>query len=239
MRDPGKLKGPKLDTLFEELIEKKTILSMQVVGKDFQRLTCITAVERTSGINYLLVDRPADFSEALGNDESLKLRFNFNGADQLEYLFSTGGGITSGNNLKIPFPDYVERLQRRKNFRIDTLPGTYLSFASGKLKCRIDLINISLGGAFGVLTKPNDKNQKTAPFKPDQRLYRMSIVFPGDKHQEQQTVAIRKAEVRRVERDRERKLFKFAFEFMTVEKEEHEKLTTAIYHIQRQFLQNR
>lgn len=239
MPDPGKIQGPKLDVLFEALIKGKTIISMQVVGKDFQRLTCVTSIEHTPNGNYLMVDRPEGFSQAVGNDESMKLLFNFNGTDHLEYMFGTSGGSVNGRELKIPFPEHVERLQRRKNFRIDTLPGTKLVFASSKLKGRIDLINISLGGAFGVLIKHNQKDLRGSLFKKDQRLYRVHIVFPGHKTMDEQLVVIKKAQVRRIEHDKERKLYKYAFEFMTVDKDNAQKLTQAIYHIQRHFLKNR
>ncbi len=239
MPDPGKIEGPKLDTLFESLIADKTIISMHVAGTDFQRLTCIIAVERTPDGNRLLVDCPEGFSRAIANSETLDLRFNFNGSDQLEYIFHTSGGFLHGNEVKVPFPDYVERLQRRRNFRIDTMPGTRLFISSGKLEGRIDLINISLGGAFGLLGKHNQKDPNGSLLNVNQRLYNLRIVFPADNMMEEKSVMIKKAEVRRIERDKERKLYKYAIEFLIIDKENLRELTTAIYHIQRRFLQNR
>ena len=239
MSDPGKIVGRKLDALFEALIVEKTIISMHVVGTDFQRLTCITAVEQGSDGNRLVVDCPEGFSKAASPNKTLNIRFTFNGRDHLEYIFGTTGGIRRGRELKLPFPDYVERLQRRKNFRIDTLPGTRLLFSIGKMGGRIDLINISLGGAFGLLVKPGSKDLSGSLLKINQRLYNVRIVFPADNLVEKRTVVIKKAEVRRIELDRERKRCKYAFEFMVIDKENLRELTNAIYHIQRQFLQNR
>ncbi len=239
MPDPGKIQGGKLVTLFEELIATRTIISMQVAGKDFQRLTCITAIERGADGNHLLVDRPDGFDQAVSDDEPVQLRFNFNGADHLEHLFETHGLVANGADLKIPFPDHVERLQRRRNFRIDTLPGTKLLFTCGKIQGQIDLINVSLGGAYGLLTKHNQKGLKGSLFKMDQRLYKIGILFPADKSREEDLVLIKKAEVRRIEHDRERKQYKYAFEFTTMDGNNTQRLTEAIYHIQRQFLQNR
>jgi c-di-GMP-binding flagellar brake protein YcgR len=239
MTDPGKIEGLKIEALFESLIADKTIISMHVAGTDFQRLTCITAVERTSDGHQFSVDCPEGFSQAIASSETLNLRFNFNGRDHLEYIFSTSGGSRLGRELKVPFPDFVERLQRRKNFRIDVMPGTRMIFSSGKIKGQIELINISLGGAYGLLGKHNQKNLTGSLFKSNQRLYKVRIVFPADKMVDEQTVIIRKAEVRRIERDRERKHYKYAFEFMTIDKENLQELTKAIYHIQRMFLQNR
>ena len=239
LNDPGKIQGIKLEALFDELIAKKTIISINVVGAGFERLTCIMATEKDSAGMFLLIDQPDEFSKSAGRPEQWNLRFNFNGPDQLEYIFCTRGGQYSGRNLKVPFPEYVERLQRRKDFRIMTLPDTKLIFAAKKIKGVIDLINISLGGTFGVLRKHNQKDLSGSLFALDQRLYKLGIIFPADKELAQQVVLINKAEVRRIEHDKERKLYKYAFEFTEIDKNERQKLTQAIYHIQRQFLKNR
>lgn len=239
MNDPGKVQGERLEALFNGLIDKKVIISIHVVGTGFERLTCIASIGRNSEGSYLLIDRPDGFSQSAGNSEPWNLRFNFNGPDHLEYIFSTRGGELCGPNLKVPFPEYVERLQRRKDFRILTVPGTKLLFAADKLKGVIDLVNISLGGAFGVLRKHKPKAQSTSLLSVDQRLYKVGLIFPADKEMDEQLVVINKAEVRRIEHDIERRLYKYAFEFMDVDKEQKQKLTQAIYHIQRQYLKNR
>jgi PilZ domain len=239
LNDPGQLQGTKLVTLFNELIERKVIISIHVVGTGFERLTCIAAIQCDGADNYLLVDRPDGFSQSAGQAEAWNLRFNFNGLDQLEYVFSTRGGEICGDNLKVPFPEFVERLQRRKDFRILTVPGTKLVFADNKVKGVVDLINISLGGAFGLLLKYKPKRLGSSPLALDQRLYKIGLIFPADKEISEQMVVVNKVEVRRIEHDKERKLYKFAFEFMDMDKDQKQKLTQAIYHIQRQFLRSR
>ena len=239
MNDPGKVQGERLIALFNDLIEKRVIISIHVVGTGFERLTCITSIEQDSSGNYLLIDRPDGFSESVGGNEPWSLSFNFNGPDRLEYIFSTRGGELCGPNLKVPVPEFVERLQRRKDFRILTVPGTKLLFAAEKFKGVIDLINISLGGAFGVLRKHKPKPHGGSLLVVDQRLYKVGLIFPLDKEVDQRLVVINKAEVRRIEHDPERRLYKYAFEFMEVDKEQKQKLTQAIYHIQRQYLKNR
>lgn len=239
MNDPGKLQGPRMDTLFDELMARRTIISIYVVGTGFERLTCIVGMDRSPAGNFLLVDQPDEFAEAAGRPGQWNLRFNFNGPDQLEYIFSTRGGEFEGKNLKLPLPEYVERLQRRKDFRILVRPDTKLIFAIKKIKGVIDLINISLGGAFGVLRKHNQKDLKGSLFAVDQRLYKIGLIFPADKEASEQVVVIDKAEVRRVEHDKERRIYKYAFEFKEIDRNERQRLTQAIYHIQRQFLKNR
>jgi hypothetical protein len=239
LNDPGKVQGERLTALFTELILKKVIISIFVVGTGFERLTCVSSVERNSEGNYLLIDRPDGFSQFAGNGDSWNLRFNFNGPDHLEYIFSTRGGELCGPNLKVPFPEYVERLQRRKDFRILTVPGTKLLFAVDNFKGVIDLINISLGGAFGVLRRIKSKAHGGSLLAVNQCLHKVGLIFPADKEMDEQLVVVNKAEVRRIEHDKERRLYKYAFEFMDIDKEYKQKLTRAIYHIQRLYLKNR
>lgn len=239
MGEAGKVQGEKLTELFNELVAKKIIISMNVVGAGFDRLTCITGITNDADGSYLLVDPPDDFEGAAAVKDLWHLRFNFNGPDLLEYIFSTRGGRFCEQGLKIPFPEHVERLQRRRNFRVNTLTGTQMHFKLKKIHGVIDLINVSLGGVYGVLTKHNFKFMRGPVLKIDQQIYDVSLVFPGDHDWPGKTVYVKKAEVKRVEHVQERGFYRFAFEFAEMEKQEQNKLTQVIYDLQRWYLQRR
>ena len=235
----GNVRGEKLTELFNELVDKKVIISMNVVGAGFDRLTCITGVTEDADGNHLLVDPPDDFAEAAAVKDLWHLRFNFNGPDQLEYIFSTRGGVLGEQGLKIPFPDHVERLQRRRNFRVNTLAGTQMHFKLKKIHGIIDMINVSLGGSYGVLTKTNFKFVRGPVLKMDQQVYDVSMVFPSDHDMPGNTVYVKKAEIKRVEHDRDHGFYRYSFEIKEIEKEEQNKLTQVIYDLQRWYLQRR
>lgn len=239
MGEAGKVQGEKLTELFTELVEKRIIISMNVVGAGFDRLTCITGITKAANGNCLLVDPPDDFEEAATINDLWHLRFNFNGPDQLEYIFSTRGGEFCEQGLKIPFPEHVERLQRRRNFRVNTLTGTQMHFKLKKIRGIIDLINVSLGGIYGVLTKHNFKFIRGPVLKTDQQVYDISLVFPGNNGRPGTTVYVKRAEVKRVEHDQERGFYRFAFKFKELERKEQNKLTQVIYDLQRWYLQRR
>ncbi|GAB6904615.1 hypothetical protein DESC_740092 [Desulfosarcina cetonica] len=239
MGDRVKLSGSKLTQLFNTLIAEKVILSMYIVGTEFDRLTYIAGLEEAEDGRYLLIDLPEDFTEAGRNDEPRQFQFNFNGPDRLEYIFGTVGGHFVGNRLRIPFPKYVERLQRRLNFRINTQPGTQMHFNLKKLHGVLELINISLGGAYGVLAKHNFKFLRGPILKKEQLIFDSSIVFPGSCEAPGDTVYVHKAEVIRVEHDAERDAYRFALKFCAMEKEEKQRLTQAIYDLQRRYLRFR
>ena len=239
MVDAGKLQGKKRVALFKEVIEKKIILSMHLMGSQYERLTYILGMDDQDNPPRLIVDNPEGFRQAATDKEPWHLRFNFNGPDKLEYIFETRGGEIAGRDLRIPLPEHVERIQRRKNFRVDTPVGSEIRFNDNKDKCIIALINISLGGAYGVLSKPRIKDTRRQLLEKGRRLYRLNLYFPADEAMEERHILIRKAEVRRVEKDKENKIQKYAFEFTDIDPKEKEALTRIIYHIQRQILQRR
>jgi len=239
MGDAGKVQGEKLAELFNELIEKKTIISMNVVGAGFDRLTCITGIAKDGKDECLLIDPPEDFKKAAADKDLWHLRFNFNGPDQLEYIFSTRGGELVEQGLKIPFPEHVERLQRRRNFRVDALTGTRMHFTLKKIEGVLDLINVSQGGAYGVLVKHNFKFMRGSVLKMDQQVYDIRILFPGDENDPGETICVKHAEVKRVEHDQDRGFYRYAFEFKEMEKEEQQRLIQVIYDLQRKYLQRR
>ncbi len=238
MVDTGKISGEKLAGLFKELIANRTIISVQAVETGFEQLTTIIGTFTEQKSNYLLVDKPRGFRESAIRSP-WHLRFNFNGPDKLEYIFETMGGTNAGSELKIPFPDYVERLQRRRDFRINTPVGSRLMFAAGDIRGVMKLINVSVGGAYGVVFKHNAKDVKGPILEKNQEISNLAITFPEDKDMNKQLILIKRAEVRRIEHDLERKMYRYAFEFMEVEKEEKKKLVQSIYHLQRQYLQRR
>lgn len=239
MVDAGKLQGEKLVALFKEVIEKKIILSMHLMGSQYDRLTYILGMDDRGDPPCLIVDNPEGIRQAATDKGPWHLRFNFNGPDKLEYIFETKGGEIKGQDLRIPLPEYVERIQRRKNFRVDTPVGSEMRFNDNKDKCVIALINISLGGAYGVLTKPRIKDARKQLLEKGRRIYRLNLYFPADEAMEERHILIRKAEVRRVEKDKKNKIQKYAFEFTDIDPKEKEALTRIIYHIQRLILQRR
>jgi hypothetical protein len=239
MAPEGKIEDRRLTELFDELITKKVIISMHVVGTSVDRLTCVTGIIEGSDGNHLLIDPPRDFEDIATAKDLWHLRFTFIGPDRLEYIFSTRGGVYHGQNLKIPFPENVERMQRRRNFRVDTLPGSRLHFQINKIQGTIDLINISRGGAYGVLTKTNFKFVRGSIMKSDQQLYQVKMVFPGDEGGPDTTIHVRRAGVKRVERDQDRGYYRYAIEFKEIEKEALQQLTQTIYEIQRIYLRRR
>lgn len=239
MHDTGKLQGDKRFEILHYLLEKRVIISMYVEGTDFERLTCLNKIIEDPKVPVLLVDLPQGFKSVISTLENLKVRFTFNGPDRVEYIFTTTGGQYSGSSLKVPFPDFIERIQRRKNFRMHTPPGTQMLISRDKTRAILGVVNISLGGVLAALMKHNIPDLKGSLFSENESIINAGILYPGDEDLDEQIVIIERAAVRRIEHDKNKRLYRYAFEFVDLATPEAKKLTQLIYHFQRMFLKRR
>lgn len=236
MAETDRIVGKKISKLFQLLIVQKTIVSLNVVGSDFERLSCILSIQECPNGNTLIVDPPDDIRPALSSAQAWRLRFMFIGPQQIEHVFETIGGKFVAGGLELPFPVHVERLQRRKNFRMIVPPGSHLLVTTSLFKAFIDLLNISVGGAYGVMNRHNLKGVCGPLLQIGQQLQKTGIFFPRDSVAPEQVVIIEQAVVCRVEKDPEKKIFKYGFEFLEIESGQQKKLTQRLYHLQRLFL---
>ena len=101
------------------------------------------------------------------------------------------------------------------------------------------MINISLGGIFGALIKHNCRDLKGSLLAMGQDIHNAGIIVPPGSEREEQIIIIKKMEVRRIEHDKDRNIYRYAFEFKDILTTETKKLTQAIYYFQRVFLQRR
>jgi c-di-GMP-binding flagellar brake protein YcgR len=237
--DTGKVQGTKMIEILRYLVESKKIIALQVVGIGFEQLTFLTDVIDDNKKRQIIIDLPKGFKKAVEKLKVWELRFNFNGPDNIEYIFTTNGGIYENQEIRTPLPDYIERLQRRKNFRLLTPKGTRMCFHSKKLKGTFDLINISLGGTCGTLELKGLPISKQPLLKIKQPIYNISIIFPDQRCNDGRDIQIKKAEVVRIERDQKSFKHKYAFEFKFIDKDEKQKLIESIYQLQREYLQRR
>ena len=241
MDERGKISGQKITELFQTLKTKNILLTLRIAGKDYERLTMINDVKADAEGDLFIIDPPRGFDVVTKNLDPWKFHFQFNGPDRLEYRFSTVGGGLTGKDICIPFPEFVERIQRRRYFRMETPMGCRFNFSLNKTELEIGLVNISEGGCFGVPARMKKKAAAEMPaFKIGDAVHRIELFLPSDdENVADQTVEVKKATVRRIEQDAEKGLWKYAFEFTDISQKERSKLTRYIYHLQRLFLRRR
>ncbi len=226
--------GKGLINLFRELIDNKTVLRVFLLGKDYERLTIVTDLEETDSGTYITVDYPGGFRRAVEGTTGWRLRFEFTGKDRLPYVFRTEGGEITKDGIRVRLPDFIERRQRRRSFRLEAPLGTKLVFTKDFKKYDTNVINISLGGALVCLEKGD---RKKPVVEVDEYLKGIKVLFPS--RDEELVVYIKEAMVKRVQKDIYQSLFNYAFQFTDVEKKESDLLQKLIYRFQREYLRKR
>ncbi len=239
MTGAEKIQGKKLIRLMEQIQREKIMLSMRLVGQNYERLTMVTRIPKDKNASFFAIDPPRDFRNTVSKLGTWEIHFNFNGPDNLEYIFTTSGGKFYDNEIQINFPDYIERLQRRRYFRLSVPAGTKLFFESDQVQREINLINISMRGALGLLKTFNEKDQKKPIFKKDDYLKNIKIIFPYDTENNMREVNVNKTIIRRAEHDSQKNMDLYAFEFVSIDRDQERTLIQIIFNLQRLFLQRK
>ena len=239
MTGAEKIQGKKLVRLLEQVQREKIMLSMRLVGQNYERLTMVTRIPKDTTASFFAIDPPRDFRNTVSKLGTWEIRFNFNGPDNLEYIFTTSEGEFYDNEIRINFPDYIERLQRRRYFRISVPTGTKLFFESDQVQREINLINISMRGTLGLLKTFDGKDQKKPVFKKEDYLKDIKIIFPSDTKDNEQEVNINKTIIRRAEHNPQKNMDLYAFEFVSIDRDQEKTLIQIIFNLQRLFLQKK
>jgi hypothetical protein len=239
MTGAEKIQGKKLVRLMEQVQREKIMLSMRLVGQNYERLTMVTRIPKNEKASFFAIDPPRDFRNTVSKLDTWEIHFNFNGPDNLEYIFTTSGGKFYDNEIQINLPDYIERLQRRRYFRLSVPAGTKLFFESDQVQREINLINISMRGTLGLLKTFNEKDQKKPILKKEDYLKDIKIIFPSDTEDNKREVNVNKTIIRRAEHDPQKNMDLYAFEFVSIDRDQERKLIQIIFNLQRLFLQKK
>ena len=234
MRDAQKISGNKAVTLIKQAQKARAIVTMYLLGNNYERLTIFTQVHTKNGITQLAIDKPWGFDKVSKSLEERKLRFEFTGQDKLHYLFRTWGGEIRGNEVFVPFPEFIERIQRRQQYRLEPPVGTRIHFVRNIDRHEMTVLNVSEGG---VLVCHEKANRRKLTLKADDHLRELNIVFPSD--EETLTINVKEAVVKRVKKDLQTNHYRYALQFVQFLKTEKKTLAALILRFEREFLRKR
>ncbi|HDZ22905.1 MAG TPA: hypothetical protein ENH70_00015 [Desulfobacteraceae bacterium] len=228
------LYGKDLVRFFRELKKNKTVIRMNLLGHKYERLTMVIDVLHKSLPYHFLIDYPKGFKRAVRNATSWKMRFEFKGKDRLIYRFRTYGGYMSGRDIWVPFPRHIERVQRRRYFRLEAPLGARMVISKYAHKQEFTLLNISEGGA---LVGSGKGSSRQPIFQKGDFLRYMTLFFQSEG--QQFSIPIGKAMVRRLDKDPLTYQYQYALQFMDLGQDERNDLKELIYLFQRDFLKKR
>ena len=237
MEELDKIRGKELLNYLKTLQKNKTLIKVVLSDKNYEQLTVITHIRPRRRNPYFVIDFPRGYKEAASDTENLEMRFEFTGEDKLNYHFTTFGVEISRDGIRVKIPEFVNREQRREDFRIDVPPATELHVEADSGLLGFKVVDISLGGTLIVLVSPDGFPKKDTVFKVGQYFKDIELVFPLEGKDFR--VHIEKATVVRLYEDTERSRKCCALQFINMEEAEKKTLTEFIYKYQRFLLRTK
>lgn len=220
--------------LLKQLVSDKTMVSLKLLGQKFERLTMFTGTKNIGGDPYVLVDCPNGFRDIFAKIDKARVHIEFKGKDKVPYTFRTSVGKIDGDDIWLDFPGSIERMQRRKHFRLKAPLGMKTTLFINMKQYWSDVINISFGG---ILLSMENQRLNSPQIQVGDPVRNINVMFRiGDK---ELPVNIKKSEIRRITKNPETKKFQYALQFLDMLKEEENKLKDYIYQLQREILQKR
>jgi c-di-GMP-binding flagellar brake protein YcgR len=237
MQKAEKIEGENLVNIFKTLKKDKKLIKMRLPGKDYECLTIITNVFPNKKKSAFMIDSPKDFQSAFGGLNDIKMHFEFTGNDNLSYTFKTSGGEIHYDEIKVKFPDFINRKQRRKDFRLEAPSGTKLHIKINSKLFKITVLDVSLGGTLIALVGHMPESENNHFFKIGNCFEDIELLFPMDGKSFKSK--IKKAAIVRVVKSSLKPKNCCALQFVSIDKNEEKALTKFIYKYQQQFLRKR
>lgn len=219
-----------------ELRRQKQLIKMQMTRDDFECLTIINGERRENGVDYFVIDYPAEF-EQISDGSDQNVLFEFTDIDKQHFVFETSLRERENGEIWVRRPERMERLQRRKNFRIEAPEGTYIRVENGPDSFRRQVLDVSLGGTLIVVALEKEDRETMPNLEVGDELQNLELNFSSGP--QRKMVRIQKAEVVRLDEEEALGLHQCAIEFTRLRMGEEKTLTDIIYQVQRQFLRER
>ncbi|NLD38859.1 MAG: PilZ domain-containing protein [Desulfatiglans sp.] len=233
MEDIEKISGKKMFAILEKLKQDHTILYIHVMGTDFDGLTVILGLSESENPGFF-IDYPGSAGVEAPIAKDKKCYFQFNDGERIGYSFKTTIKSIHGRRIKFPFPEYIERTQRRNYFRVAVPSGVTLSCRCADNQMTFQVINISEGG----IQVESDINQhnKDILFK-GQKFVGSSLLYG----QEETPVNIKidTSEIIRISKHVETGKIDLGLKILEIKKDDQNELKKFIYYCQRRVLKER
>ena len=234
MENVERIYGDRRISLCRQLKKTRTVINFILSGKDFQRLTIVTGLALKRETPCLLLDPPRGLEHLETASLRGKIVLQFIGVDRLPYVLRTTLHKMAKNALWIRLPTYIERIQRRKGFRITPPYETKLYFVKDGKRFQGEIKNISEGGA---LISPSTSG-KWADFLNENDAIRKIRIECSEKKLAL-NVELSQGTVRRMRKESMTGMFYYALQFSMAKKDNKEALVNWLYECQRDILQTR
>ena len=231
MFDPNTITGDKQVDILRELQKNRTIISINLLGKGYEGLTIVTGIHTMNNIPLILIARPGGSEDYIQKTSKERVFLEFVDRDKIQYNFKTRIEKVGEDDILIQFPKIINRVQRRKHFRVEPPIGTRMVITADDRRHEVNVINMSMGGA--LICKDSGGHIKEVFFM-GQHL--KDIVLKCDENEARARITIKKAEIIRIAKIEETGRFCYALKFLEMDRDMTEQLHVFIYLSQRVIL---
>lgn len=238
MDDYGKVSAEKARQLIQFLRDKRVLIKLVLKNTGYENVSVITDIEPIDQQECFRIDCPDDFHIILQSRNRGNLSFEFNGPDKVLYTFEVPPGPDwRRGEVWIPMPAEIDRIQRRRNFRLKAPMGTELILRQLQPPLKMVVVDFSLGGLLCVVESARERIKKNLMLRRGKKLKQLELLFRNDNVTTK--IRIGEATIVRMETNPVTGYRQYALQFLCVDKNEEKSLTKVLYRMQRQMLRQR
>ena len=101
---------------------------MKMEQPDHEELTTITDVRSKGKTHFFIIRPPNKFIDIAAGYENRHINFEFNSKDGMQFIFICTSCKILDEEIWIPFPEFIQQIHRRSDFRLGFQEGTILYF---------------------------------------------------------------------------------------------------------------
>ncbi len=235
MDDYAKISGEKVEQALRYLRDRKVLIKVAVKGAAFENVSLLTDLDTDGPNARFCIDPPDGMRDALLLKKKCALYCEFNGEDKVLYNFTVPIEDWHGD-FWFPLPSEIERIQRRRNFRLQAPMGTTLTLRQLEPPVRLLVLDFSLGGLLCMVESLRSGQEKRRVLFKGRTLNNLELTFDDE---ETTLIRIMRARIVRTGRNPKTNHEQYAFEFIAIDKAEEKRLTEVLYRMQRKILRQR
>jgi c-di-GMP-binding flagellar brake protein YcgR len=236
MDDYGKIRGAKIAETLQYLKDKRVLVKIAVQGAAFESVSVLTDIDLSGKPLRFCIDPPEGLRDALQLKKKCVLDCEFNGEDKVLYNFKLAIEDWDGRYW-FPLPSEIERIQRRRNFRLEAPMGTSLILRQLEPPMKLLVLDFSLGGLLCMVESLRSGSGKRQVLFKGRTLNNLDLTFESEEGID--VINIMRARIVRTGRNPKTNHQQYAFEFVALDRNEKKKLTEVLYGMQRKLLQQR
>lgn len=232
MKNIDKLSGSEIIDILMNLQQENTFVRMYVKGSEHEWLVVLEGLRTLFGVSNFFVSCSKDFLDLVAENQNMKIFFEFL-KNNIKYSFNAIINKINGDKVWFKAPEFIEKYQRRLDFRVNVLSGTILSFEGEFARHELEVRNVSLGG---FLACEGKLSKIGLCFESGKIINDIDFLFPTV-DEEIENIKIKRIETIRVERIK--KKCYYGIKIINISLKEEKKLAKTIFSLQRYALRNK